>query len=178
MNKYEFTVTFSGEQIHAHVMYRGVFVAARTFGANEPMWKIREWCDESSLWTRDMHASVAEDKITYDHTDGKLHLTGFLGTHNAFDPNDDEALARLVRLLKRRAPAPGNAMSVQPTIPNLPIPSEEDMARRTILTQIGIPAGVEGYRPHKVKQRYQQPAVSAARTQEIASGIIADFFGD
>lgn len=177
MNKYEFTVTFSddNEKIFAHVMFRGVFVAARTFSASEPMSAIHDWCNESHLWTRDLHASIAEDRITYDHSDGKIHLTGFMGTHNAFDPNDDEALARFVRLLKRRAPAPGNIMSVQPVLDNLPIPTEKELANRQIFTQIGIPAGVEGYRPHKPKPRYQQPAVSAAKSREIVSALLSEF---
>lgn len=176
MNRYEFTVAFTDGQIHAHVLYRGVFVATRTFKPDEPMSAIEEWCKDSALWTRDIHSTNVEDKICYSHDDGKIHLTGFLGTHTAFDPNSDESMAKLVRHLKRRAPIL-NVGKEQPTLVGLPIPTQEDLDRRIIATRIGIPDGVSS---HGLKPRYrsQQSAVSQAKTKEIVDGILAGLLED
>lgn len=176
MNRYEFTVSFTNGAIHAHVLYRGVFVATRTFRPDEPMSAVEEWCRDSALWTRDMHATNVEDKICYSHDDGKIHLTGFLGTHQTFDPNSDESLAKLVRQLKRRAPIL-NVGEEQPVLEGLPIPSKEDLDRRIIATQIGIPDGVSS-RGIKPRYRSQQSAVSQAKTKEIVDNILKGLLED
>lgn len=181
MNRYEFTINVAPDgQIYAFVMYRGVFAAARTFQPTEPMSAIVEWCNDSKLWTRDLAmAERLNDTISYDHNDGKLHLiTGWSQVHSTFDPNSDESLAKLVRTLKRKAPVPLSTANAQPPLEGLPIPTAEQLANAQRFNQIGIPEGVTAAGIRKPKQRYQQPAVSQARTKEIVESIFADMFGD
>jgi len=172
--RYEFTVTVDDQgRIHAHVLHRGVFVAHRTFTSENTMMDLHDWMTDSSVWTRSLAANNVNHQISYDHADGKLHVVGFVGTHNAYDPLSDESMARMVRHLKRVAPIL-HVNVEQPTLDNLPIPTDEQLAARTIYTNLGIADGAGKY--HRPQPRYNKSSVSAARSQELVKSILADMF--
>lgn len=176
MTPYHFSMTVSNDgSCHAFVLHRGVFVASRTFKPGE-LNELPEWLADSKIWTRDLAAAAAvQPTISYDHHDGMLHVSHALGQDTKYDPNNEEHLARLVRRLKSKAPLPTTPSPEQPTITDLPVPTADELAARTIFNNVGIPKGVEGYRPHKPKARYQQPTASKVRTQEIVNALLDEF---
>lgn len=130
----------------------------------------------ATYW-KDAELPAANREIYFDMATGKLVLHHPVKSAcQFFDPSSEESLAKLVRVLKSLAekhydPENKTINQQQP----LPLPTAEDFARRTIYANIGIPDGVEGYRPHKPKPRYQQSAASKVRSQEIVKTLLADF---
>lgn len=177
MTPYHFSMNVSPDgTCHAFVLHRGVFVASRTFKPGE-LNELPQWLADSSIWTRDLaQAASVQPTISYDHHDGMLHVSHSLGSDDTYDPNNDEHLAKLVRRLKSKAPLPVSAPVEQQRLPDLPIPTSDELARRQIYTQIGIPNGVEGYRPNKPKPRYGQSTASRAKSQEIANRLLSEMF--
>lgn len=140
---------------------------------------LKEWLQKPETWAsaeRDefWHDSQHSRTILYSHDTGLLtidpdaHEKGYYKPRS-FDPSSDESLASMVRHLKRVTPMPPRAE--ERTLPGiLPTPTEEQMRNRTIFTAVGTPDGVGRY--SKPKQRFQQPAVGAAKSKELIDGIL------
>lgn len=105
--------------------------------------------------------------VAYSEETGKLALvTG--GGVEYFDPLNDESLAKFVRRLKARAPAPKHVEA--PPLPGiLPEPTEEQLARRTIYSAVGSAEGVTYRKPSKHRQA---PAASAERSKELIANAL------
>ena len=131
---------------------------------------LRDWLKSPETWVEAERAEIANANalIHYCHETGRLVVRKG-DTERRFDPNDEEHLAKFVRYLKGLKPI---ASADQPPLPHtLPKPTEEQLARRTILSQVGSAGGIPGYK--KPRQRYNQPAVSQAKSQELISKALA-----
>lgn len=80
-----------------------------------------------------------------------------------FDPSSEESLAKLVRTLKKFAER--YDYEAQKETQALPLPTEEQMAKRTIYSKVMSAEGIEKYKAPK--SRYNVQAASAARSKEL-----------
>lgn len=142
---------------------------------------VKDWLKSPEAWQnaeRDelFHESMNEHTIAYSHETGEIILDP--GCHHKayyktkrFDMLDEEAMAKLGRHLKRITPMPERLE--EPSLPEvLPTPTAEQIANRTIFTSVGVPDGVGKYaRP---KQRFQQPATTAAKSKVLIDDILGD----
>ncbi len=177
LNTYTLDITPSED---GNVFISGAGDVNSVFPDHTPIAEIITWADGRPAFTLKQRMSHREPAlaIRFDNISGLLYLRTANGTEIKYDPLSDEAIARLVRKVKSFAPIPHETPSnKQRTLPGLPEPTDADLARRTIYTNIGIPVGVSGYRPHKPRPRYQQSTASKARSQEIAAAIVAELFG-
>lgn len=126
-------------------------------------------------WSKDGEPSSART-ISFDHDRGKLILHHPV-KNEEFDPNDDEALAKMVRKLKRLSMT-GTKNPTAPLFhPELPTVTKEDMeTKRTVFTNPATPDGLgKSYKPPK--PRYNQPTASALRSKELADKALAALLG-
>ena len=147
---------------------------SKEFDETSTLADFQGWAQDPDTWIGiEPVARSVDSQINYSHDTGKLQLI----THRqerAFDPNDDEDLARLVKHLKRLNPMAQSRG--QRAIPNLlPEPTEAELARRTIYSNVGVPDGTGG-KYTNAKPRYLKQSASRARSEEIAKQLLADMF--
>lgn len=163
--------------IRAH---RKGWVITKRFPPSQAL-AVKEWLRSAEAWQhaeRDelFHESMHQHTIAYSHETGEIIIDPDASNRGyykpaRYDPLDDESLAKMCRHLKRITPMPPEPE--QPSLPEvLPTPTDEQMKNRTIFTSVGVPDGVGKYA--KPRQRYQQPAVSAAKSKELVDNILAD----
>jgi hypothetical protein len=85
-----------------------------------------------------------------------------------FDPSSEESLAKLVRTLKKFAER--YDYEAQKEKQELPLPTEEQMANRTIYSKVMSAEGIERYKAPR--SRYNVQAASAARSKELIANAL------
>lgn len=136
--------------------------------------RITDWLKSNQTeWVRDnVESPVMQDHISYSHETGKISLVT-LGGIQEFDAHSDEALAKLVRALKRRAPVlRSDAEQELPAF--LPTPTEEELGRRQILTNVASASGIKAY--SKPQPRFNQSQISQAESKKRIDNILDDLF--
>lgn len=169
---YSATITITDDgAVHVAARSKLVFLATRRFTPTE-LFRLKEWLTNPATdWERDLNGIHINDTITYNQETGFVVVdTG--SVQENFDPHSEEAWAKLVRKLKRRAPAPRSAGEVE--IPELlPQPTEADLARRTILANVASASGIKGYtRPRAGQTSTLSPEASKAKVNDIL-GLLA-----
>lgn len=147
------------------------------FSAEAPLAQVIDWASDRPAFTLKQRYFQNQPVlgIRFDNTTGMIYLRAPNGTEVKFDPHSDEALARLVRRIKAHAPVADHTPN-QPTLPHLPEPTPEQLANRTIYSNVGVPDGVNGRGRSRPKSRYQEPRASAAKTQKIVNEILSELF--
>lgn len=135
------TLTDDG-RLYVRVERRDGQMATNTFTPAKCL-SLREWLANAEWspipgWLEARHAA----EVLYSHSTGKIILNP--GAHKKeqhFDPNSEEDLAKLVRLLKSLAPIPRG----EPILPNvLPAPTEAELARRQVFLNAAPAIGYDG----------------------------------
>lgn len=162
---YDATVTFSKDgSIHVELRSgRGGGTKASKRFTRDELHALFDW-QRIADWESDPNPDYSQ-RIDYSHETGELRLVTGSGLER-FDPHSEEALAKLVRKLKSRAPLPP-ALVDQPTLPDLPIPTAEQMANRTIYTTPSAAHGAKApKRPNPAR------AATQAKTRQIAMSLL------
>lgn len=132
---------------------------------------LQDWLNSAKDSWDVVEGIVHAQKISYSHEDNKLRLETAGGVK--YYGVDDESLARLVRYLKTRAPLP-RSVDVEQPLP-LPIPTDAELANRTIYKNPGIPNGYSGQGTiGKPKLAKASMASQRAKVKSLVAGMIAE----
>lgn len=132
---------------------------------------IREWLQSPKTWdTSVLVAKSTSAFLSYSHETGEIILTGHR-IDRSFDVQNEEDMAKLVRLLKRLSPMP---RETEPVIPNLlPKPTEAELRNRQIFLN---PMPARGYSGTATAKNRAKPTLSREDTRkkldEIASALL------
>lgn len=109
-------------------------------------------------------------QIYFDTDTGKLVLHHPVKSAcQFFDPTNEESLSKLVRTLKRFAER--YDYEAQKQVQELPLPTDAQMANRTILAHVGSASGIKAY--SKPKKKFAETVASQARSKELIAGALA-----
>lgn len=173
---YEAVIDFAEDNsVTIRAMHGAAFTAEQRFTPSQNL-PLTEWL-KSTTWRMDRQIGSllgqGEAHIAYSHTDGLVRLKT-AKSNQKFDPNKDEDLARLVRVLKRLSPMP---RADEPVLPDLlPEPTPEQLANATRYLH---PSPANGYSGQATRRASKSGRVvaskehSLARLQQLRAALVA-----